>query len=90
MKTDRNKILHRLKIASGQVNGIIKMVEEDRYCVDISNQIIAVISALKSVNKDILAAHLHHCVLNSLNSKDESESETKIAEIADIINKLSK
>ncbi len=89
MKADHKSVLRRLKIARGQVDGIIKMVEEDRYCVDISTQLLAVVSALKAINKDVLAAHLHHCVLDSLNAKDEKDSQTKVEEIANIINKLS-
>ncbi|NMD38981.1 MAG: metal-sensing transcriptional repressor [Christensenellaceae bacterium] len=90
MKADHKNILHRLKIARGQVDGLIKMVEDDRYCIDISTQLLAVIAALKSINKDVLAAHLHHCVLSSLNANNEKDSEDKINEIAAIIEKLSK
>ncbi|MDO4778360.1 MAG: metal-sensing transcriptional repressor [Tissierellia bacterium] len=89
MKADHKKILKRLKIISGQIDGIIKMVEEDRYCLDISNQIMAVNSALKSANNEILKSHIEHCVKDSLNG-NFSEVDQKIQEISNIIQKMGK
>ena len=90
MKADSGKVKRRLNIIRGQVEGIIKMVEEDRYCIDISNQIIAVISALKSLNQEVLSAHLSHCVQTGLMSGDEEDMKAKLDEIKDVIKKLSR
>ncbi|NLW51889.1 MAG: metal-sensing transcriptional repressor [Tissierellia bacterium] len=86
---ENKKILRRLKIIKGQVDGVINMIEEDRYCVDVSNQIMAINSALKSVNKEILSNHLRTCVKDSFDI-EHSDSEDKIEEIITIIDKLGK
>ena len=59
---DQKKVLRLLKTARGQMDGIIKMVEEDRYCIDISTQVMAAEAMLNRVNQEILTAHLKHCV----------------------------
>ena len=87
MKAKKGDIVHKLKIARGQLDGILQMVEENRYCVDISNQILAVQSILKKANNEILKAHLHMCVKEAFNEGNEDE---KIDEIISIINKVSK
>ena len=58
MKADKDRVSHSLKIARGQLDGILRMVEEDRYCVDVSNQLQATISLLKNVNREIIRAHI--------------------------------
>lgn len=90
MEADRKKVLTRLKTARGQIDGIIKMVEEDKYCIDISNQVLSTVALLKSTNKIVLADHLSHCVLHSMNSQDEDQVKEKLEEIEMIIEKLSK
>lgn len=60
------------------------MVDEDRYCIDISNQLLAVIAILKKANKTILEAHLNQCVQNTLNE----EGQAKLLEIFDIMDKI--
>ncbi len=87
MKADKNKINRLLKTAAGQIEGISKMVDDDRYCVDISNQILAAQSILKKANYEILRAHLHVCVKEAFIEGDEDK---KIEEIMAIINKVSK
>ena len=90
MKADNQKTIRKLKTVGGQIDGLIKMIEEDRYCIDISNQVMASISILKNVNKDVLRGHLEHCVYDSLKQKDEKEIKAKIDEIEKIIDKLNK
>ena len=90
MKACHSNISHRIKIVKGQLEGILAMVEEDRYCIDISNQIMAVTQALKGINKDILVAHLHSCISDTMDSHDEKDKEVKIEEMAKIIERLSK
>ena len=58
MKAKKDDITHKLKIARGQIDGILQMIEEDRYCVDISTQLQSVQALLKSVNQQILQAHI--------------------------------
>lgn len=90
MHADKNKTIRKLKTVGGQIDGLIKMIEDDRYCVDISNQIMASISILKNVNKEVLRGHLEHCVYDSLKQKNEDEIKEKINEIEKIIDKLNK
>ena len=63
MKAKKGDIVHKLKIARGQLDGILQMVEENRYCVDISNQLLATQALLKSAN---LQAHIRSCVRDAL------------------------
>ena len=90
MQADSDKTLRKLKTVRGQLDGLIKMVENDRYCVDISNQITASISILKNINSQVLSSHLEHCVYDALNNGDSKEASEKIEEIEQIIKKLSK
>ena len=76
-----------LKTARGQLDGILKMVEEDRYCVDISNQVMATEAILRRVNREILKAHLQCCVRDAVEGGDR---EKKMEELLDIIDKLAK
>jgi len=90
MKADRELTLKKLKTVRGQIEGLIKMVEDDRYCVDISNQLMASIGILKNINRDVLDAHLKHCVTEAFDSDDSTEKKQKVDEIIKIIDKLSR
>jgi DNA-binding FrmR family transcriptional regulator len=87
MKADKNKINRLLKTAAGQIEGISKMVNDDRYCIDISNQILAVQSILKKANNEILKALMHMCVKEAF---DEGNGDEKIEEIISLIDKVTK
>lgn len=87
MMADSVKLKRLLKTARGQVDGLLQMVEDDRYCIDISNQLLATIAILKKVNIDILDAHLEHCVTQALTDK---EAEEKVEEVMLVIRKLAK
>ncbi|MGI5958515.1 MAG: metal-sensing transcriptional repressor [Massiliimalia sp.] len=87
MRADREKVARLLKTARGQLDGILKMVEEDRYCIDISNQLLATQSILKKVNREIIEAHLNHCVREAFEAK---EPEEKIQELMQVIDKMTK
>lgn len=89
MQADREKMERLLKTARGQLDGILKMVEEDRYCMDISNQLLATQSILHRVNREIIHAHLQHCVRQSL-EQDQGDSEQKIEELMTLFDKLAK
>jgi len=85
MMADQKMVLRLLKTARGQIDGIIKMVEEDRYCMDISQQVTAADAMLRRVNKEILTAHLKHCVENA---KDDRERADKIDELVAALGKI--
>jgi DNA-binding FrmR family transcriptional regulator len=90
MKADHAKIMRLLKTARGQLDGLIKMVEEDRYCIDISNQLMATQAILRSANKEVIHAHLHCCVKDAFERGDEADTDRKIAEILSVMDKLAK
>lgn len=77
--------LSRLKRLEGQVRGIIGMVEEQRYCVDILTQIKAVKGAISRIEGDIIEKHLDHCVATAINSKTVSERSKVIEEIRTLL-----
>ena len=85
MMADHDSVLRLLKNARGQIDGIIKMVEENRYCMDISQQVMAADAMLRRVNKEILAAHLKHCVEHAENDQERSD---KIDELVNALGKL--
>ena len=87
MRAKREKVDRLLKTARGQMDGILKMVDEDRYCVDIVNQVLATQAILRNVNRLILEAHLKGCVKDSLG---QQEGQEKIDEIIAIVEKLAK
>jgi DNA-binding FrmR family transcriptional regulator len=81
--------LNKMKTARGQLDGIIKMIEDDRYCVDISTQILSVIGLLKKSNIDVLNGHIRTCVSDAILEGGEQGNE-KIEEIINIIDKYIK
>ena len=85
MKADKARIARPIKIARGQLDGILRMIEEDRYCVDISNQILATQSILKNVNREILRAHSRGCVREGLQT---DEPNPKLEEALALLEKL--
>jgi CsoR family transcriptional regulator, copper-sensing transcriptional repressor len=82
IKTSVGKRLGRIE---GQVRGLSKMVEEDRYCIDIVTQISAVRAALRRVEEEILKDHVAHCVEHAIASGDKADQREKIAELMDVI-----
>ncbi len=85
-----SKIERLIKTARGQLDGILKMVEENRDCIDVSTQILATQSILKKVNIDILTNHLSHCVKETFESDDELAKQAKLKEVTDLLNKILK
>ncbi len=90
MNQGKVQALRTLKIARGNLNATIDMLEDDRYCVDVSNQILAVISLLKKGNEQLLRQHLEHCVLEAFDSDDQKLKEEKIDEVILILSKVGK
>lgn len=87
MKANRDEVMRLLKTARGQLDGIMNMVEEDRYCIDISNQIMATQSILTKANSAILKAHVGCCVKEAALS---GNAEEKLEEISKLLEKLLK
>ena len=75
----------RLGRIEGQVRGLSKMVDEDRYCIDIVTQISAVRAALRRVEEEILKDHVGHCVEHAIASGNKAEQRKKIAELMDVV-----
>jgi DNA-binding FrmR family transcriptional regulator len=76
------KRLHRIE---GQARGLSRMVEEDRYCIDIVTQISAVRAALRRAEEEILRDHVAHCVEDAIASGDSAAQRRKIAELMDVV-----
>lgn len=87
MKADKQKVTRLLRTARGQIDGVLKMIEEDRYCIDISNQIMAAESVLSRANKEVLRAHMEGCVAVAFEAGDAQE---KLDEVMDLLDKLIK
>jgi len=87
---ERKKLLNRLRRVEGQVRGIEKMVEDDRYCIDILTQIAATTTALESVGLKILEDHTRHCVARALASGDEAVAQEKTEELLAAVQRFSK
>lgn len=87
MQANKKDIKRLLNTAKGQIDGLNKMIEDDKYCIDISNQIMSTIAILKKVNIEILDAHLKCCVLHADNAE---EKEKKINEISEVLKKAMK
>ena len=85
MMADQKTVLRLLKTARGQIDGIINMVEEDRYCMDVSQQVTAADAMLRRANREILTAHLKHCVENA---KSDQERSDKIDELVAALGKI--
>ena len=87
MRADKDKITKLLKTARGQLDGILKMVEDDRYCMDISQQLMAVEAILNKANKEILTALLKGCVVAATT---DAEKEEKVDELVAMLGKILK
>ena len=85
MKADRDSIAKKIKIARGQLEGVLRMMEQDRYCVDISNQLLATQAILKSANQQIMHAHIRSCVREGLHS---DEPNPKLEEALQLLEKM--
>ncbi len=83
---ERKKLMNRLKRIEGQVRGLQRMLEEDAYCADILTQSAAVSAAINAFNKDLLARHLHTCVVRDIRSGDDAA----VDELAELVKKLMK
>jgi DNA-binding FrmR family transcriptional regulator len=81
---EREDVIRRLKSVEGHVRGVQRMVEEDAYCIDVVNQILAIQRALKKVSSRVLDGHLHSCVTGAMRGTDEAARERVLTELIDV------
>jgi DNA-binding FrmR family transcriptional regulator len=86
----RKTCLQRLNRIEGQVRGLGKMVEDERYCIDIVTQIAAVRAALRKVEEAVLQDHVAHCVEGAIKSGDADEQRRKVAELIQVLGRASR
>jgi DNA-binding FrmR family transcriptional regulator len=86
-KDIKASVQKRFSRIEGQVRGLSRMVEEDRYCIDIVTQISAVRAALRRVEEEVLRDHVSHCVERAIASGDKADQRNKIAELMDVISR---
>ena len=86
----RPAVISRLKRIEGQVGGLLRMVEEDRYCVDVLTQINAVRAALHKAEEQILRDHVAHCVANAFASGNVVEQTRKVEELVATIGRMTR
>ncbi len=87
---DKQALVKRLHRIEGQVRGVEKMVEEDRYCIDILTQISAVSTALDSLALKILDSHVNHCVAGALSSGEERDAVQKTQELLEAVQRFAR
>ncbi len=84
-RNSKSSTLKRLSRIEGQVRGLARMVEDDRYCIDIVTQIAAVCAALRRAEEEILRDHVAHCVAHAISSGDKADQRRKVAELMDVM-----
>ncbi len=87
---EKKSVVTRLKKIEGQIRGINKMVESERYCIDILSQTRAVVAAIRKVEDFILFQHLNTCVADSMRSDNKEDKDKKIDEIMDLLSRYRK
>jgi len=87
---DKEALVKRLHRIEGQVRGIERMVDDDRYCIDILTQISAVSTALDALAFQILDSHVNHCVAGALRSGDEADAQEKTQELLTAVQRFAK
>ena len=83
MKADHQKISNLMKTVRGQIDGILRMIEDDRYCMDVAHQIMAAEAILRKANKEVLKAHMESCVKEAIENGDTA----KIDELTQLIDR---
>ena len=87
MKADRKKVEPLLRTARGQLDGVLKMIDDNRYCMDIMMQLQAVESLVHKAQREVHRGHLSGCVQDAFETGDQNEREQKIAEIIKLLDK---
>ena len=87
MRADHAAVSRLIKTARGQLDGILKMIEEDRYCVDICHQLMATDAILRRANRDILRAHMEHCVRQAASGGDIQKKTEELSALLDMLSR---
>lgn len=90
MKADANTVDRLIKTARGQLDGVLRMMDDDAYCMDVLNQLLAAQAVLRRAEREIIRAHMKCCVSESFASGDEEAREKKIEELTAVFDKLVK
>ena len=88
MNQNQQKVMRLLLTARGQMDAVIRMMEEGRYCVDISNQLLAIDALIRKANADVLSNHLRTCVKDSIEPHEDSEK--KLQEVDALLHKIAR
>jgi DNA-binding FrmR family transcriptional regulator len=80
-------VLKRLQRIEGQVRGLSRMVEEDRYCIDVVTQLSAIRAALRAAEDEVLRDHAGHCIEHAIASGNQAEQRRKVAELMDVLSR---
>ncbi len=86
----RPGLLNRLKRIEGQVRGVARMIEEDRYCIDVLTQLQAVRAALSRVETEMLKGHLGHCIESAIVSGNQAEQRQKASELIELLERAAR
>lgn len=89
-RENKPRLLNRLNRIEGQVRGVARMVDEDRYCIDILTQLQAVRAALAKVETEMLRDHLGHCIEGAIVSGDLNEQRLKASELIQLLERVSR
>ena len=89
-RADRAAIERLLKTARGQIDGVLKMMDEGKYCMDIANQVLAAQAILRKANREILKGHMEGCVAAAFTDGDREMQQEKIQEILDLMDSMGK
>jgi DNA-binding FrmR family transcriptional regulator len=89
-RANKEKLLNRLSRVEGQVRGIARMVEADRYCIDVLTQLQAVRAALAKVETEMLRAHLDHCIEAAITGGDADDQRRKAGELVQLLERSSR
>lgn len=87
-QVSKTATINRLKSVAGHVNGVVTMLEQDRYCIDVIKQIQATQAALSKISQLILDEHLHNCVTTAIRGEDADERERVLKEISEVFTTL--
>jgi DNA-binding FrmR family transcriptional regulator len=87
---DKDALIKRLRRIEGQVRGLEKMVEDDRYCIDVLTQVSAVSKALESLSFEVLDDHVRHCVAGAIASGDKRKAAEKSQELLDAVQRFAR
>lgn len=90
MPKPSTKLLSRLSRLEGQVRGVSRMLQEERYCIEVLDQVQAIKAALRKVEDEILKAHSDHCVAHAIESGDAADARQKFAELADLFSRYAR